>query len=171
LHDLNGDDEADFYECVTNAMQTSPGGHDFIVGLEVDNQGRFYFASGNQGVCRINGHDEVEVLATGFRNPNGLGLSPDARFITTSVQEGDWTPATSICQIDLAQNAGAHFGAGGPKDGQAPEPVLLYLPRGEDNSASSQTFITGNSWSSLQGDGNLVHLSSGSGSAWLVMRQ
>lgn len=34
LHDLNGDDEADFYECVTNAMQTSPGGHDFIVGLE-----------------------------------------------------------------------------------------------------------------------------------------
>lgn len=171
LHDLNGDDEADFYECVTNAMQTSPGGHDFIVGLETDAEGRWYFASGNQGVCRITGRDKLEVLATGFRNPNGIGLSPDGRFITTSVQEGDWTPASAVCQIELDQNLGAHFGAGGPKDGQPPQPVLLYLPRGEDNSASSQAFITSAKWASLKGDSNLIHLSSGGGSAWLVMRQ
>ncbi len=198
LHDLNGDDEADFYECVTNAMQTSPGGHDFIVGLEVDAEGRFYFASGNQGLCRTGilpvtsaagilpasadpdrmpgsheagGTPALQVLATGFRNPNGLGISADGRFVTTSVQEGDWTPATSICQIELDHNLGAHFGAGGPKDGKPPEPVLLYLPRGEDNSASSQTFITGEEWAGLKGDNNFVHLSSGSGSAWLVMRQ
>ncbi len=171
LHDLNGDDEADFYECVTNAMQTSPGGHDFIVGLETDKEGRWYFASGNQGVCRITGRDKLEVLATGFRNPDGLGISPDGRFVTTSGQEGDWTPASSIFQIELDQNLGAHFGAGGPKDGKPPEPVLMYLPRGEDNSASSQAFITSEKWASLKGDGNLIHLSSGSGSAWLAMRQ
>jgi len=171
LHDLNSDDEADFYECVTSAMTTSPGGHDFIVGLESDAQGRFYFASGNQGVCRITNRTQLDILATGFRNPNGLSLSPDARFITTSVQEGDWTPATSICQIELGKNDGAHFGAGGPNDGQSPEPVLMYLPRGEDNSASSQTFITSEKWASLKGEGNLIHLSSGGGSAWLVMRQ
>jgi azurin len=171
LYDLNGDDEADFYECVTNAMQTSPGGHDFIVGLETDKEGRWYFASGNQGVCRINGRDQLEVLATGFRNPNGLGISADGRFISTSVQEGDWTPATSICQIELDHNLGAHFGAGGPKDGKPPEPVLMYMPRGEDNSASSQVFISSNKWAPLKGDNNLIHLSSGGGSAWLVMRQ
>ncbi len=171
LHDLNGDDEADFYECVTNAMQTSPGGHDFIVGLETDKEGRWYFASGNQGVCRITRRDKLEVLATGFRNPNGLGISADGRFITTSVQEGDWTPATSICQIELDHNLGAHFGAGGPKNGQPPEPVLMYMPRGEDNSASSQVFISSDKWASLKGDGNLIHLSSGGGSAWLMMRQ
>ena len=190
LHDLNGDDEADFYECVTNAMTTSPGGHDFIIGLETDAQGRWYFASGNQGVCRVKGArtllsasenaeqragvpalPSVEVLATGFRNPNGLGISPDGRFITTSVQEGDWTPATSICQIELGKNEGAHFGAGGPKNNQPPEPVLMYMPRGEDNSASSQAFISSEKWASLKGDGNLIHLSSGGGSAWLVMRQ
>lgn len=177
LHDLNGDDEADFYECVTNAMETSPGGHDFIVGLETDAQGRWYFASGNQGVCRVESksgsthESELTVLATGFRNPNGLAISPDGKFITTSVQEGDWTPASSVCQIELGKNEGAHFGAGGPKNGQKPEPPLLYLPRGEDNSCSSQAFITGDAWSSLKGDGNLVHLSSGGGSAWLVMRQ
>ncbi|MBL9114608.1 MAG: heme-binding domain-containing protein [Verrucomicrobiaceae bacterium] len=195
LHDLNGDDEADFYECVTNAMQTSPGGHDFIVGLETDAQGRSYFASGNQGLCRIAGAESfmlesssnpqrtgialpVVSLATGFRNPNGLGLSPDGRFITTSGQEGDWTPATSVFQIELDQNLGAHFGAGGLKDGKAPEPVLMYLPRGEDNSASSQVFIPDaagtaapHSWAALKGDNNLIHLSSGGGSAWLMMRQ
>lgn len=171
LHDLNNDDEADFYECVTNAMQTSPGGHDFIVGLETDAEGRWYFASGNQGVCRITGRDKLEVLGTGFRNPNGLALSPDGQFITTSGQEGDWTPATSVFQVELDQNLGAHFGAGGPKDGNPPEPVLLYLPRGEDNSASSQVFITSDKWAALKGDNNFIHLSSGGGSAWLVMRQ
>ena len=171
LHDLNSDDEADFYECVTNAMKTSPGGHDYIVGLEADREGRWYFASANQGICRVTGRDSLEVLATGFRNPNGLGLSEDGRFVTTSVQEGDWTPATSICQVDLNQNVGAHFGAGGPRNGKPPEPVLMYLPRGEDNSASSQTFVTGEKWAALKGDHNLVHLSSGGGSAWLVMRQ
>ncbi|MBL9179946.1 MAG: heme-binding domain-containing protein [Verrucomicrobiaceae bacterium] len=190
LHDLNGDDEADFYECVTNAMQTSTGGHDFIVGLETDKEGRWYFASGNQGVCRVERvfnsfplgeakaqknelktRSTVEVLGTGFRNPNGLGISPDGRFVTTSGQEGDWTPASSIFQIGLDQNLGAHFGAGGPKNGQPPEPVLMYLPRGEDNSASSQAFITSEKWASLKGDNNFIHLSSGGGSAWLVMRQ
>lgn len=175
LQDLNGDDEADFYECVTNAMITSPGGHDYITGLEIDAEGRYYFASGNQGVCRVTApnrsEEKLEVLATGFRNPNGLGLSPDGRFITTSVQEGDWTPASSVCQIELGRNEGAHFGAGGPRKGEAPELPLMYLPRGEDNSSSSQAFITGDAWASLKGDGNLVHLSSGGGSAWLMMRQ
>lgn len=122
-------------------------------------------------MCRITGRDQLEVLATGFRNPNGLGISADGRFITTSVQEGDWTPATSICQIELDHNLGAHFGAGGPKDGKSPEPVLMYMPRGEDNSASSQVFITSEKWASLKGDNNLIHLSSGGGSAWLMMRQ
>jgi azurin len=171
LHDLNGDDEADYYECVASAMQTSPGGHDFIVGLEADKEGRWYFASGNQGLCRITDRDKLEVLGTGFRNPNGLGISADGRFITTSVQEGDWTPATSICQIELGKNEGAHFGAGGPKDGKPPEPVLMYMPRGEDNSASSQVFITSDQWAALKGNNNLIHLSSGGGSAWLMMRQ
>jgi hypothetical protein len=107
----------------------------------------------------------LQILATGFRNPNGLGISADGRFITTSVQEGDWTPATSICQIELDHNLGAHFGAGGPKNGQPPEPVLMYMPRGEDNSASSQVFITSDKWASLKADNNLIHLSSGGGRA------
>ncbi|HEY1081400.1 MAG TPA: DUF6797 domain-containing protein [Prosthecobacter sp.] len=172
LHDLNGDDEADFYECVSNAQETSPGGHDYITGLGVDKEGRFYTASGNQGLIRFSpGGGPVEVLATGFRNPNGLGLSPDGRFITTSVQEGDWTPASSICQVEAGKNQGAHFGANGPKNGQPPEPPLMYLPRGEDNSSGGQCFIPEGVWKELRGEGNLAHFSPGTGTAWLVMRQ
>ena len=175
LRDLNHDDEADFYENVSNALTTSPGGHDFIVGLERDSQGRWLTASGNQGICRVDATKQipaaVEVLATGFRNPNGLGLSPDGRFITTSVQEGDWAPASSICQVELGANEGAFFGAGGPKPGQTVAKPMLYLPRGEDNSCSSQAFVTGEAWKDLAGEGNFIHLSSGGGSAWFVMRQ
>lgn len=174
LHDLNGDDEADFYECVTNAYETSPGGHDYITGLDADAEGRMYTASGNQGILRIQPEaqkDAVKVLATGFRNPNGLGLSPDARFVTTSVQEGDWTPASAICQVEVGVNEGAHFGANGPKQGQPVEPPLMYLPRGEDNSSGGQAFVIGEAWKALAGEGNMAHFSPGTGTGWLVLRQ
>ena len=39
LHDSNGDGEADFYECFSNAYATSTAGHDFICGLERDASG------------------------------------------------------------------------------------------------------------------------------------
>lgn len=171
LHDLNGDDEADFYECVTNGYATSQGGHDYVIGLEADAQGRFYTSSGNQGMLRLAGAKGVEVLATGLRNPNGTGFSPDDRFFTSSLQEGNWTPASAIVQVELGKDEGAHFGYGGPKAGQAPKPPLLYLPRGEDNSSAGQVFLSDGAWPALRGAGNLVHLSFGAGSALMVTRQ
>ena len=171
LHDLNGDDEADFYECVTNGYATSQGGHDYVIGLEADAQGRFYTSSGNQGMLRLAGAKGVEVLATGLRNPNGTGFSPDDHFFTSSLQEGNWTPASAIVQVELGKDEGAHFGYGGPKAGQAPKPPLLYLPRGEDNSSAGQVFLSDGAWPALRGAGNLVHLSFGAGSALMVTRQ
>jgi len=171
LHDLNGDDEADFYECVTNGYATSQGGHDYVIGLEADAQGRFYTSSGNQGMLRLAGAKGVEVLATGLRNPNGTGFSPDDRFFTSSLQEGNWTPASAIVQVELGKDEGAHFGYGGPKAGLAPKPPLLYLPRGEDNSSAGQVFLSDGAWPALRGAGNLVHLSFGAGSALMVTRQ
>src|SRR5262249_53435813 len=69
LHDLNGDGETDYYECMSNAYRTSPAGHDFTCGLQRDAEGRFYTVSGKQGLLRISADGRsVEVLATGFRN-------------------------------------------------------------------------------------------------------
>jgi azurin/sugar phosphate isomerase/epimerase len=171
LHDLNGDREADYYENVMSAYETSPGGHDFIVGLDRDRQGRFYTASGKQGVLRLTPPDKVEVLATGLRNPNGIGVDAAGRFVSSSVQEGDWTPASAICEIEVGFNEGAHFGAGGPRDGKAPTVPLLQLPRGEDNSSSGQVYLGDDAWPKLSGKGNLLHASFGTGSVWVVSRQ
>ena len=171
LHDLNGDDEADFHECVTNGYATSQGGHDYVIGLEADGRGNFYTSSGNQGMLRLSGRQGVEVLATGLRNPNGTGMSADGRFFTSSLQEGNWTPASAIVQVEVGKEQGVHFGYGGPKGGQAPNPPLLYLPRGEDNSSAGQVFLSEAGWPALRGAGNLVHLSFGAGSALMVTRQ
>lgn len=164
LRDLNGDGEADFYECVANGYTTSPNGHDYICGLQRDAQGRFYFVSSKQGLCRIVPGGQAEVLATGFRNPAGLGLAADGT-VTTSVQEGDWTPASAVCQI----KPGGYYGYPGPKQGVGTEPPLLYLPRGLDNSCGGQAFVDSSRWGPLQGQ--LLHFSFGAGSCFLVLRE
>jgi putative heme-binding domain-containing protein len=177
LHDLNGDGEADYYERFSAAYVTSPAGHDFICGLQRDAAGRFYTASGNQGVLRIAADGRTcEVLATGFRNPDGLGLLPDGS-VTVPCSEGEWTPASMVCLVrpegaTPAPRIGGHrpgyFGYGGPRDGKAPDLPLVYLPRGLDNSSGSQVYVESDRWGPLKGQ--MVHLSYGAGTHFLLLR-
>ncbi len=163
LRDFDGDGEIDFHECVANAYTTSTAGHDFIAGLERDEQGRFLTASGPQGVIRVTpGAPQVEVVATGFRNPDGLGLGPDGSILVPS-SEGDWVPASSLSLI----HPGGHYGYGGPKRGAAPDLPLIQLPRGLDNSAGSPVFVSDARLGALAG--HWVHLSFGAGTAFLVL--
>jgi azurin len=163
LHDLNGNDEADYYECVSNALITSSSGHDYVTGCEYDGR-YFYFASGNQGVCRVQPGHPVEVLGTGMRNPNGLGLSREGE-VTTSVQEGDWTPTS---MIHLMQG-GMHHGHGGPRAGKTTAAPLVYLPRGVDNSSGGQCWAYSQKWGPLSD--HFIHFSPGTASHILVLRQ
>lgn len=179
LHDLNNDGEADYYEAFCRVYQTSPAGHDYICGLERDQDGYFYTASGNQGLLRISPDGKhVEVLATGFRNPDGLGLT-SAGVVTVPCSEGSWTPASMICAIPTQTELrpfhpeiGGHrppfFGLGGPRNGKAPDLPLVYLPRGLDNSSGGQTEVTSTAWGPLQGQ--MLHFSFGSGSHFLLLR-
>jgi azurin len=167
LHDRNGDGEADFYECFSRAYETSPAGHDFICGLERDHKGRFYTASGNQGLLQISADGRrAEVLATGFRNPDGLGLLPDGT-LTVPSSEGEWTPASMICAVRPRQQV-PHFGYLGPKEGRVPDLPLVYLPRGLDNSSGGQTTVDSERWGPLSGQ--LLHFSFGAGSHCLILR-
>lgn len=165
LHDLNGDGETDFYECVCNGYTTPAGGHDFICGLERDAEGRLYTASSKEGLLRIHPAGGAEVLASGFRNPDGISLDPASGTLTVSVQEGDWTPASAIAQI----HTGAYYGYPGPRPGAPTAPPLLYLPRGIDNSSGGGAWGNAAAWPPLRG--NLVHLSYGTGTHHLVLRQ
>ncbi|HYV27222.1 MAG TPA: DUF6797 domain-containing protein [Candidatus Eisenbacteria bacterium] len=110
LHDLNGDGEADFYENFSNLIDTADG-HNYVTSLEKDNAGNFYYVD-PRGVHRISPDGQrKETLATGFRNPNGGGVSPDGKIITVAPQQGEWTPSSALCEI----KAGGYYGYGGPK--------------------------------------------------------
>ena len=171
LHDLNGDGEADWYECVTNRFDTPPGGHDFITGLETGPDGAFYFVSATQGVCRAARDGSIEPLATGFRNANGLAVSSDGTVVTNA-QEGEWTNASVLFRFPAAA-AGAprpYFGYGGPKPGVTVEKPFLQLPRGYDNSTGGACFVDGPAgalWAPLRGA--LVSASFGAGAARVVV--
>ena len=169
LHDLNNDGEADFYECFSNAYQTSPAGHDFICGLQRDSAGRFYTASGNQGIVRVSADGRrAEVLATGFRNPDSIGLLPDGT-VTVPCSEGDWTPASMICAArPTAGGEPPHFGYRGPRGEQVPALPLAYLPRGLDNSSGGQAYVSSDRFGPL--DDQLLHFSFGAGTMFLVLR-
>lgn len=178
LHDLNGDDEADFYECFSQAYATSAAGHDYSCGLERDAAGNFYTASGKEGLVKIYPDGQVsEVLATGFRNPDGLACLPDGS-VTVPVSEGDWTATSMICLVTPATGRRGrgeipgyippHFGYGGPKRGRPPRLPLVYIPRGLDNSSGGQTYVDSSQWGPLAGQ--LLHFSYGAGTYFLVLR-
>lgn len=171
LVDLNGDSEADYYQCFSKAFETSPAGHDYICGLQRDSQGNFYTATGNQGLVRISRDGlKAEVIATGFRNPDGLGILPDDT-VTVPCSEGEWTPASMICAVEnaarLSQAQPLHYGYRGPKNGRQPELPLVYLPRGMDNSSGGQCVVPKGVWGAMSEQ--LLHLSFGAGSWFQVL--
>jgi hypothetical protein len=177
LHDENGDGEADFYEDFCNLIRTSPDPHNYVTSLETDAAGNFYYAD-PRGVNRVSpdGHS-AETLATGFRNPNGLGSSPNGKIVTVAPQQGQWTPSSSIIEV----SPGGYYGYGGPKlTAERPlgyDPVLCWIPHSVDNSGGSQVWVpergTGvspvsSSWGPLSGE--LLHFSWGRCSMMLVLR-
>src|SRR5262249_43915812 len=142
-----------------------------------------------QGLLRIAPDGKkVDVLATGFRNPDGLGLYPDGA-LTVPCSEGEWTPASMLCLVkpslvgrisNPSKNQGRienpsysktkppFFGYGGPKNGRPPDLPFLYLPRGADNSSGGQVFVTSDRWGPLQG--KMIHFSYGAAAHFLLLR-
>lgn len=181
LHDLNGDGEIDHYECFSRSLETSASGHDFTCDLWRDAEGRFYTASGKQGVMRIAADGEsAEIVANGLRNSDGLGLTPDG-LVTIPSSEGDWMPASMIAAVRpdgaiLNRLAGKSpdgrslpfFGRPGGNLQQPPEVPMLYLPRGLDNSSGGQIHVDSDRWGPVKG--KMVHLSFGAGRAFLLLR-
>ena len=168
LVDQNGDGEADVYENFCGDLPTTARGHDYITCLETDAQGNFYFVSWT-GLYRVSPDGmKTELVATGFRNPNGLSIGPDGT-ITVAPQEGEWTPASAI----MIAKAGGHYGYGGPKvTSDRPlgvDPPLCWIPRGIDNSTGGQAWVTGDRWGPLQG--GLLNFSFGQSSMMLVLRE
>jgi hypothetical protein len=114
LHDLNHDGEADFYENFNNDAVVTSNYHEFALDLDTDSQGNFYYARGapwepdvtspHQGCLLKVSKDgsRLEVVATGFRAPNGLAVGPRDE-ITVSDNQGHWMPSS---KLDLIRPGG-----------------------------------------------------------------
>ena len=107
LRDLNGDGETDFYENFNNDHQVTEHFHEFAMDLQTDADGNFYYAkAARHGLPALvpqhgtllkvtNDGCRTEILATGFRAPNGVCLNRDGTFFLSD-QEGFWTPKNRI---------------------------------------------------------------------------
>ncbi len=176
LHDLNNDDEADFYENVSNEWGTTGEPHAYDTCLETDAQGRFYFFKTGAGHTPTGGcllqlapnTRTPKVFATGFRHANGLSIGPDGT-ITGSDQEGNWIPATRIDMYHKGGFYGHMLTHHRPKKPTTFDPPVCWLPRQMDNSAGGQVWVPDDQWGPLAG--HLLHLSFGRCQLMLVLHE
>ncbi len=168
LHDRDHDGEAEFYENFYNGIQTSEGGHDYVTCLETDRQKNFYYVD-PAGVHRVSPDGrKQETIATGWRNPNGMSVSPEG-VITVAPQEGNWTPTSAIFEVKPS----GFYGFGGPQITSARplgyDAPLCWIPHIMDNSTGSQLWVTSDKWGPLAGQ--MLNLSFGRCSMMLVLRE
>lgn len=107
LHDLNGDGEADWHESFNNDHIITEHFHEFAMDLQRDAAGAFYYTKGARHAAdAVVAHHgtllkvsadglSTEVVAHGFRAPNGLGFGPNGSFLVSD-QEGHWTPMNRL---------------------------------------------------------------------------
>ncbi len=185
LRDLNGDGEADSYELFNGDVKVTKSFHEFVFDLQTDPQGNFYFAkagpvkNGGRGFDEIMAHHgtlmrvspdgaKLDVVATGFRAPNGIGCGPHGE-LTSGDNEGTWTPACKINWI----TPGGFYGvvplahrAQTPTDYDRP---LCWMPKRTDNSGGAQVLATTDKWGPWKDQ--LLHLSYGTCSLFGVLKE
>src|SRR5262249_46247165 len=179
LHDLNGDGETDFYECFNNDHQVTEHFHEFAMGLQTDADGDFYYAKAarhalpalvpHHGTLLRVSKDgsKTDILATGFRAPNGVCLNPDGTFFLTD-QEGHWTPKNRINRVERGGFYGNFWGyhyVTDPSD-QAMEQPVCWITNAFDRSPSELLWVTGEGWGPLKG--SLLNFSYGYGKVYVV---
>jgi glucose/arabinose dehydrogenase len=180
LHDLNGDGETDFYENFNNDCMTAEHFHEFAMDLQTDAAGDFYFM---KGACHARDAQHPhhgtffkvskdgsrsEVIAKGFRAPNGLEITPQGEFFTTD-QEGYWMPANRLNHIQPGQfhgNTWSWFPEGKPTTNNPP---FCWIHPKVDRSPSTMAWVTSDRWGPLQN--HLLSLSYGVGRIFIVMRE
>lgn len=184
LKDLNGDGEADFYEAFNFDLKATKSFHEFVFDLQTDPAGNFYFAkagpvkNGGRGFDQIMAHHgtllrvspdggKLDVVATGFRAPNGIGVGPRGE-LTSGDNEGTWTP---VCKINWIKPGG--FYGVVPLSHREPlptsyDPPLCWLPKRVDNSGGGQVWVPeGERWGPW--GGKMLHLSYGQAALYGVM--
>ncbi len=179
LHDLNGDQETDYYECLNNDHQVTEHFHEFAMGLQTDAEGNFYYAkSARHALPALVPHhgtllkisrdgSSTDIIATGFRAANGVCLNADGTFIVTD-QEGHWNPKNRINWVTPGGFYGNMFGYHDVVDeaDSAMQQPLCWITNAFDRSPAELLWVTSPAWEPLQG--SLLNLSYGYGRVYIV---
>ncbi|MEX2401594.1 MAG: DUF6797 domain-containing protein [Rhodothermales bacterium] len=189
LHDRDGNGEADFYENFNNDVMAATNFHAFTMNLETDSDGNFYFAKATPWPpvvrdvpAEITPHhgvlfrvppdgSDLEVVATGLRNPNGMAIGPDDEIVYAD-NEGNWIPTGFVQRIRPGAFHGfvhsAHMDEM-PTDRDFQKPIV-WTPHFVDNSPAKPIFIDSDRWpAELQG--HLLLASYGRGTLSLVLME
>ncbi|HMO93142.1 MAG TPA: c-type cytochrome [Pirellulaceae bacterium] len=187
LHDLNGDGEIDYYQCLNNDHQVTEHFHEFAMGLQTDAAGNFYYAkSGCHGKAAIVPHHgtllrvspdgkHTQILANGFRAANGVCLNPDGSFVVTD-QEGFWNPKNRINWVTVDDSGqpqfygnmlGYHDVADSSDDAMV-QP-LCWITNDFDRSPAELLWVESQRWGPLHG--SLLNTSYGYGKVFLVLHE
>jgi hypothetical protein len=179
LRDLDGDGETDFYECFNSDHQVTEHFHEFAMGLQTDTEGNFYYAKGARHALKLvvpqhgtllrvsKDGSRTDILATGFRAPNGVCLNPDGTFFLTD-QEGFWLPKNRINLVERGGYYGNFWGAYNVTDSsdEAMKQPVCWITNAFDRSPSELLWVTGNAWKPLKG--SLLNFSYGYGKVYVV---
>ncbi len=184
LRDLNGDGEADFYECFNSDHQVTEHFHEFAMGLQADAAGNFYYAKSARHartalvphhgtLLRVSADGaRTDILANGFRAANGVCLNPDGSLIVTD-QEGHWMPMNRINWVkpDAVRFYGNLWSHGAPADRSdaAMEPPLTWVDKQFDRSPAELLWVESPAWGTLHG--RLLNLSYGTGRIEVVAHE
>jgi glucose/arabinose dehydrogenase/mono/diheme cytochrome c family protein len=181
LRDLNGDGEVDFYENFNSDHQVTEHFHEFAMGLQTDAEGNFYYAkAARHGLPAVVPHHgtllkvsndglRTEILATGFRAPNGVCLNPDGTFFLSD-QEGFWTPKNRINWVKRGGFYGNMWGYHNVTDSSdsAMEQPVCWITNAIDRSPAELVRVESKdaAWAPL--GGALLSLSYGNGKIFVV---
>lgn len=177
LRDLNGDGEADLYENFNNDCITMANYHAFAFDLQTDSKGNFYYSRcGHRVAGDVPYHGCIirvpkdggphEIVAKGFRAPNGLSVGPNDE-ITAGDNQGNWMPAS---KVNWVRQGGFYGYMTHPwRDREKPkdfEPPICWLPHKLDNSSGGQIWVTSDKWGPFKG--HLLHTSYGKGTLFHI---
>jgi hypothetical protein len=179
LHDLNGDEEIDWYECFNNDHQVTDHFHEFAMGLQSDTEGNLLYAKSARHalpalvpqhgtLLRVSKDGQhTEIVANGFRAANGVCINPDGTFIVTD-QEGHWNPKNRINYVKPGGFYGNMYGYHDVTDESdaAMDQPLVWITNSFDRSPGELLWVDSPKWGALQGQ--LLNVSYGAGKVFVV---
>ena len=180
LVDTNDDGETDYYRAFNHDAQVTEHFHEFAMDLQTDAHGNFYYtkAARHAKTALVPQHGTLlrvspdgkttEIIASGFRAPNGVCVNPDGTFYVSD-QEGHWTPKNEINLIEKGKFYGNLMGYHrGLTEADITSP-MVWMHNDFDRSPAEQLWVNSDKWGGL--GSQLINLSYGTGHVYVVMEE